>query len=124
MKIEYKEGLIVLKDQDEEVGYIKYVRKEENVIDVISTVVHEKYQGQGMAGKLFDALMGYVKDNSLKIIPSCSYIEKKLDETTKFVVTFCINRAKKDIIRKKLIFMRKNNNIFLQLGKIIYIILL
>ena len=46
MKIEYKEGLIVLKDQDEEVGYIKYVRKEENVIDVISTVVHEKYQGQ------------------------------------------------------------------------------
>ena len=43
MKIEYKEGLIVLKDQDEEVGYIKYVRKEENVIDVISTVVHEKY---------------------------------------------------------------------------------
>ncbi len=50
MKIEYKEGLIVLKDQDEEVGYIKYVRKEENVIDVISTVVHEKYQGQGMAG--------------------------------------------------------------------------
>ena len=73
MKIEYKEGLIVLKDQDEEVGYIKYVRKEENVIDVISTVVH-----QGMAGKLFDALMGYVKDNSLKIIPSCSYIEKKL----------------------------------------------
>ena len=70
MKIEYKEGLIVLKDQDD--------RKEENVIDVISTVVHEKYQGQGMAGKLFDALMGYVKDNSLKIIPSCSYIEKKL----------------------------------------------
>ena len=41
MKIEYKEGLIVLKDQDEEVGYIKYVRKEENVIDVISTVVHK-----------------------------------------------------------------------------------
>ena len=99
MKIEYKEGLIVLKDQDEEVGYIKYVRKEENVIDVISTVVHEKYQGQGMAGKLFDALMDYAKDNS-------------------------INRAKKYIIRKKLIFMRKNNNIFLQLGKILYIILL
>ena len=55
-----------------------YVRIDENVFDVISTVVHEKYQGQGMAGKLFDALMGYVKDNSLKIIPSCSYIEKKL----------------------------------------------
>ena len=28
MKIKYKEGLIVLKDQDEEVGYIKYVKKE------------------------------------------------------------------------------------------------
>ena len=85
MKIEYKEGLIVLKNQDEEVGYIKYVRKEENVIDVISTVVHEKYQGQGMAGKLFDALMDYAKDNSMKIIPSCSYIEKKLMKATKFV---------------------------------------
>ena len=80
MKIKYKEGLIVLKDQDEEVGYIKYVKKEEKVIDVISTVVYEKYQGHGMAGKLFDALMKYVKDNSLKIIPSCSYIEKKLSK--------------------------------------------
>ena len=38
----------------------------------------KKYQGQGMAGKLFDALMDYAKDNSMKIIPSCSYIEKKL----------------------------------------------
>ena len=53
MKIEYKEGLIVLKDQDEEVGYIKYVRKEENVIDVISTVVHEKYQGIRNGRKAF-----------------------------------------------------------------------
>ena len=57
---------------------LNMLEKKKNVIDVISTVVHEKYQGQGMAGKLFDALMGYVKDNSLKIIPSCSYIEKKL----------------------------------------------
>ena len=89
MKIEYQEGLIVLKDQDEEVGYIKYVKKEENVIDVISTVVHEKYQGQGMAGKLFDAL---IKDNSLKIIPSCSYIEKAF-QACKFLRFFCINRA-------------------------------
>lgn len=47
MKIEYKEGLIVLKDQDEEVGYIKYARKEENVIDVISTVVHENIKVKG-----------------------------------------------------------------------------
>lgn len=78
MKIEYQEGLIVLKDQDEEVGYIKYVKKEEHVIDVISTEVHEKYQGQGMAGKLFDALIDYVNEHSLKIIPTCSYIEKKL----------------------------------------------
>ena len=76
MKIEYKEGLIVLKDQDEEVGYIKYVRKEENVIDVISTVVHEKYQGQGMAGKLFDALMDYAKDNSMKLPNSCDFLHK------------------------------------------------
>ena len=80
MKIEYQEGLIVLKDQDEEVGYIKYVKKEEHVIDVISTVVHEKYQGQGMAGKLFDALIDYVNEHSLKIIPTCSYIEKKLSK--------------------------------------------
>ena len=99
MKIECKEGLIVLKDQDEEVGYIKYVRKEENVIDVISTVVHEKYQGQGMAGKLFDALMDYAKDNSLKIIPSCSYIEKKLIKLPNSS-DFCINRAKRILYAK------------------------
>ena len=71
MKIEYKEGLIVLKDQDEEVGYIKYVRKEENVIDVISTVVHEKYQGQGMAGKLFD-----IEKKLMNLPNSCDFLHK------------------------------------------------
>lgn len=84
MRIEYQEGLIILKDQDEEVGHIKYVKKEDHVIDVTSTVVHEKYQGQGMAGKLFDALIDYVNEHSLKIIPTCSYIEKKLMRAPNF----------------------------------------
>ena len=75
-----------------------------------------------MAGKLFDALMGYVKDNSLKIIPSCSYIEKEVDKLPNSS-DFYINRAKRILYAKKLIFMLKNNNIFLQLGKILYIIL-
>jgi predicted GNAT family acetyltransferase len=38
------------------------------------TVVSEALRGKGIAGKLTQKLMEYARENSLKIIPLCSYV--------------------------------------------------
>ena len=38
------------------------------------TYVSESLRGQGVAGKLLDALLEYAKNNNIKIKPVCSYV--------------------------------------------------
>lgn len=35
--------------------------------------VHPEFRGQGLAGKIVDASLEYAKQNSLRVIPMCSY---------------------------------------------------
>lgn len=53
------------------------------IINVNHTIVDESLQGKGIAGKLFDRLISYAKENNLKIKATCSYVVKKL-ETGKY----------------------------------------
>jgi hypothetical protein len=48
-----------------------------DVINAYHTGVRKEYEGQGIAGKLFDKLVSYARENSYKIIPTCSYILAK-----------------------------------------------
>ncbi len=35
--------------------------------------VHPEFRGQGVAGKLMEVALDYAKQNSLRVIPMCSY---------------------------------------------------
>lgn len=50
---------------------------ENNFINAYHTGVRKELEGQGVAGKLFDELVKYARENELKIIPTCSYILAK-----------------------------------------------
>ena len=50
---------------------------ENNLINAYHTGVRKELEGQGVAGKLFDELVKYARENELKIIPTCSYILAK-----------------------------------------------
>jgi predicted GNAT family acetyltransferase len=50
---------------------------EGNVMNAYHTGVRKEYEGQGIAGKLFDALIVYAREHGYKIIPTCSYILAK-----------------------------------------------
>lgn len=84
MKIEYAKNYIYIKDGDNEVGYIHYNQTAPNVIDVDTTYVNDQYRGQGIAGKLFDELVGFARKNHYRIIPTCSYIQKKFEKSTEY----------------------------------------
>ena len=48
-----------------------------NLLNAYHTGVRKELEGQGVAGKLFDELVRYARENQYKIIPSCSYILAK-----------------------------------------------
>lgn len=63
------------------VGKLRYRYIKENVIDAYSTKVDQAFQGKGIAGKLYNALIAFAQENNLKIKPSCSYIEVKMQKS-------------------------------------------
>ena len=48
-----------------------------NVLNAYHTGVRPELEGQGIAGKLFDEMVKYARENNYKVIPSCSYISAK-----------------------------------------------
>lgn len=84
MNIEYNDNCIYVNDGEKHVGYIKYQPVSAQVIDVITTYVDDHYRGQGIAGKLFEQLVLFARENHYQIVPSCSYIRKKLESSTDY----------------------------------------
>lgn len=46
----------------------------DNLLNAYHTGVRPELEGQGIAGKLFDAMVNYARENNYRVIPSCSYI--------------------------------------------------
>lgn len=65
-------------EQGEKAGKLRYRYIKAGVIDAYTTKVNEAYQGKGIAGELYAALIAFAQAQGLKIKPSCSYIEVKM----------------------------------------------
>lgn len=57
-----------------------FEEKDEHTLIAVSTQVDETLQGQGVAGRLLEALVQYARQNNKKIVPQCSYVAKKFKE--------------------------------------------
>lgn len=66
----------VYEDQ-KKAGYMTYEKQGENRIVIAHTVVDEEFGGRGLAGKLMDSAVEYARENNLKIVPVCSYVQHK-----------------------------------------------
>jgi len=55
-------------------AYLSFRHKDNDTIVAEHTVVSTSLRGKGIAGKLAHKLMDYARENSLKIIPVCSYV--------------------------------------------------
>lgn len=60
-------------------GKLRYRYIADNVIDVFTTKVEPEFQGKGIAGELYNAIVAFAQQNGLKIKPSCSYIAVKME---------------------------------------------
>jgi len=72
-------GKFVLYEGDEEAGFITYEKKDDNKIATDETRVYDKFEGKGLAKKLVMKAVDYARENNLKIIPVCPYVEHRFE---------------------------------------------
>ena len=82
MQIQHEENhaqgaFFILDDQQQRVAELTYYFIDEKTINANHTYVSETLCGQGVADKLYQALVAFIQENQLKLVPSCSYIAKK-----------------------------------------------
>ncbi|QGM80532.1 GNAT family N-acetyltransferase [Otariodibacter oris] len=65
-------------EQKKLIGELAYQYVSDKVINAYHTEVDVNHQGEGIAGKLYNALIEFAEQNQLKIHPSCSYVEKRM----------------------------------------------
>ncbi|ANZ34526.1 GNAT family N-acetyltransferase [Staphylococcus carnosus] len=63
---------------------ITFVPAGEDKIDVNHTGVSGSLEGQGIGTQLVKRVVEYAKENNLKIIPSCPFAKKVIEETPEF----------------------------------------
>ena len=51
-----------------------------DVVNAYHTGVRPQLEGRGIAGRLFDSLIDYARENGYKIKPTCSYVYAKMSK--------------------------------------------
>nr|WP_137676940.1 GNAT family N-acetyltransferase [Parerythrobacter lutipelagi] len=64
----------------EHTGRLDWEPRGENVRVATHTVVPQAIGGQGIAAQLVDALIADAREEGFRIVPQCSYVEKKFEE--------------------------------------------
>ena len=76
MEFQIVEGRIYYEDERNEVlAEVTYAPVSEGVVDIDHTYVSPALRGQGIAGKLMEALAADLRARGLKATASCSYAE-------------------------------------------------
>lgn len=63
--------------------YLMY-DESKNVIDLYSTYTPPQLRGKGLAAEVVKAALEYAKEKKLKVIPSCWYVRKFIDQNPEY----------------------------------------
>ncbi len=81
MTIKHGNGRFYIGESEAEAtAEIIYEPVRDGVIGATRTYVSDEWRGQGVAGKLLDRLVEYARAEELRIVPQCSYVEKKFSD--------------------------------------------
>ncbi len=73
---ENKRGSFFIEKDGKQIAELDFEVKN-NVLNAYHTGVRKELEGQGIAGKLFDKMVAYARENNYKVIPACSYVATK-----------------------------------------------
>lgn len=75
-----EEDRMFIEDHDKIVAEIKYKKKDKKTYDIYSTYVSDSLRGQGIAAMLVEAAVTELEKKGYKVVASCSYAKKWLEE--------------------------------------------
>jgi predicted GNAT family acetyltransferase len=78
---EENERFVIYKNDNE--AYVEYMRKD-NELNLYHTHTDPELRGQGLAAQLVRAALGYIKENKLKVVPGCSYVQSFLKKNEEY----------------------------------------
>lgn len=67
----------VLDNNGEKIAELSYFYEDEKTVNANYTYVSESLRGQGVADKLYQALIAFIREKELILHPTCSYIARK-----------------------------------------------
>ena len=70
--------VFLLRDDSRTVGRLEYEWDGTDTIRATHTHIPTKFRGQNLGDYLFKALMEFVNEEKLTLIPVCPYVERKL----------------------------------------------
>ena len=70
--------------EESPIAEITFKQKDEQTIIADHTYVSDELRGQGVAGKLLKELIAYAREEDVKIVPVCSYVQKKMEHTKEY----------------------------------------
>ncbi|AZC06266.1 N-acetyltransferase [Acinetobacter nosocomialis] len=80
-KDDTKHGSFSLLDGETVAGEMTYTWAGESMLIIDATDVNENYRGQGVGRQLLDALVAFVREKDVKVIPLCPYAKSVLIKT-------------------------------------------
>lgn len=79
-----KQNSMFVTEMEGKEAYLRYAMRGEDVIDFIYTYTPPELRGKGLAEKIVREGFLYAKENKLKVIPTCPYINFFLSKNEEF----------------------------------------
>ncbi len=88
MKVERQEnggkGSFYIEESGSQNGLMTYINTGKNEITINHTEVDPNMQEKGLGKKMVAAAVEYARENDLKIVPTCPFVRKVIDETSAY----------------------------------------
>lgn len=75
-----KKGRFILLEDGKEAGKMTFNRDGEDKIIIDHTLVDKEYGGKGYAKQLMNKAVAFARENEVKIVPECSFVEAMFEK--------------------------------------------
>ncbi len=79
-----KKGAFYIEKDGEWLAELAYTKADDSRIEIDHTEVDESLRGEGIGEKLVEEAVRFARENNLKIVATCPFAKKVIDENTDF----------------------------------------
>ncbi|MFJ7937271.1 GNAT family N-acetyltransferase [Peribacillus sp. NPDC096622] len=78
------ESSFFVEESGEKLAEITFFKSGDEEITVDHTVVSDKLRGQKVGNSLVEKVIGFAREENLKIVPVCSFVQKQFEKNAEY----------------------------------------